>query len=103
MDSKTTSIVGYLTWIGFIVAMCAGTKDEKSKQHLNNACVSLIFVTAWGFSWLLLIVPIIGWILEIACIFFGGYCLVCLIIGFIMACQEKEFEAPLIVKIKIVK
>ena len=32
-DAKTTSWVAYLTWIGFIIAICAGDK-EGAKFHL---------------------------------------------------------------------
>ena len=35
MDAKTTSWVAYLTWIGFIIAICAGDK-EGAKFHLNK-------------------------------------------------------------------
>ena len=30
MDSKSTAIVTYLTWIGFVIAIAAGEKDEFS-------------------------------------------------------------------------
>lgn len=42
MDAKTTSIVAYITWIGFFVALLAGDK-EGAKFHLNQALVILIF------------------------------------------------------------
>lgn len=36
MDEKTTGIVSYLSWIGWIIAMCAGDKDsEYGKFHTN--------------------------------------------------------------------
>lgn len=34
MDKKTTSIVAYLTWIGLIIALCAGDR-EGAKFHVN--------------------------------------------------------------------
>ncbi len=40
-DAKTTSWVAYLTWIGFIIAICAGDK-EGAKFHLNQALVILL-------------------------------------------------------------
>ena len=43
MDAKTTSIVAYITWIGFFVALLAGDK-EGAKFHLNQALVILIFM-----------------------------------------------------------
>ena len=44
MDSKTTGIVTYLTLVGFIIALAAGTKDEYSAQHINNALVGMLFI-----------------------------------------------------------
>ena len=34
MDTKTTSIVAYITWIGLLIAFCAGDR-EGAKFHLN--------------------------------------------------------------------
>lgn len=42
MDKKTTDIVAYLTWIGFIIALVSGDK-ENSKFHLNQALVLNLF------------------------------------------------------------
>ena len=38
MNKKTTGIIAYITWIGLIVAFCAGDK-EGAKFHLNQALV----------------------------------------------------------------
>ena len=95
MDSKTTGIVTYLTLIGFIIALAAGTKDEYSAQHMNNMLVNMLFVLPVVIGW----VPIVGWIVDAWCLFVG----VCTIIGFICALQGKPFETPLIGKIKIIK
>lgn len=95
MDSKTTGLVSYLTWIGFIVAIAAGTKDEFSAQHMNNALVGFLFMLPGVIGW----IPILGWLLDLWVLFVA----VCLIIGFINACQGKSFELPLIGKIKIIK
>ncbi|MBP5494803.1 MAG: hypothetical protein J6X97_06870 [Lachnospiraceae bacterium] len=95
MDSKTTSIVTYLTLVGFIISLAAGTKDEFSAQHMNNMLVNMLFSLPVILGW----VPILGWILDLWVLFVG----VCTIIGFIMAIQGKPFETPLIGKIKIIK
>ena len=95
MDSKTTGIVTYLTLIGFIIALAAGTKDEYSAQHMNNALVNMLFCLPVILGW----VPILGWILDLWVLFVG----VCTIIGFIKACMGQPFETPLIGKIKIIK
>lgn len=88
MDAKTTSIIGYLTWIGFIIAVCAGDK-EGAKFHLNQALVILLFA-------LLSVIPCIGWI-------WGVFMIVCWIMGLIAAINQEEKEVPLIGKIRILK
>lgn len=96
MDKKTTGIVGYLTWIGFIIAICAGDK-EGAKFHLNQALLVLIGFTLGS---IVMLIPIIGWIL-------GGlwnlFCLVCWILGLIAAINEEEKEIPLFGQIKLLK
>ena len=76
MDAKTTSIVAYLTWIGLIIAICAGDK-EGAKFHINQALVILLF------SLLSMVV--------------------CWIMGLIAAINQEEKEVPLIGKIRIIK
>ena len=88
MDSKTTSIVAYLTWIGLIIAICAGDK-EGAKFHINQALVILLFS-------LLSVIPCIGWV-------WGVFMLVCWILGLIAAINQEEKEVPLIGKIRILK
>lgn len=96
MDKKTTGIVGYLTWIGFIIAICAGDK-EGAKFHLNQALVVLI---GQSIGFIVTLIPIIGWIL-------GGLwnllMFVCWILGLIAAINEEEKEIPLLGQIKILK
>lgn len=88
MDAKTTGIVAYLTWIGLIIAVCAGDK-EGAKFHVNQALVILLFS-------LLSIIPCIGWI-------WGIFMIVCWFMGLIAAINEEEKEVPLIGKIRIIK
>lgn len=88
MDTKTTSIVAYLTWIGLLVAYLAGDK-EGAKFHINQALVILLFS-------LLVVIPVIGWLWEI-------FMLVCWIMGLIAAVKQEENEVPLIGKIRILK
>lgn len=95
MDSKTTGIVSYLTWIGLVIAVAAGTKDEHSAQHMNNSLVGIIFTLPAVLGW----IPILGWLLDLWVLFV----FVCLVIGFIKACMGESFELPLIGKIKIIK
>ena len=88
MDTKTTSIVGYLTLIGLIIALCAGDK-EGAKFHLNQALVIFLFA-------LLGVIPCIGWFWEI-------FILVCWIMGLIAAITQEEKPVPLIGNFTIIK
>ena len=88
MDAKTTSIVAYLTWIGFLVAILAGDK-EGAKFHVNQALVIMLFS-------LLSIIPCIGWI-------WGIFMIVCWFMGFIAAINQEEKEVHLIGQIRILK
>ncbi|MCI8392309.1 MAG: hypothetical protein HFJ24_07710 [Clostridia bacterium] len=88
MDKKTTSIVAYITWIGLIIAFCAGDK-EGAKFYLNQALVVFLFS-------LLSVIPCIGWIWAI-------FMLVCWIMGLIAAINQEEKPVPLIGGIQILK
>ena len=88
MSTKATGIVAYITWIGLVVAFCAGDK-EGAKFHLNQALVILLFG-------LLSVVPCLGQIWAI-------FILVCWIMGLVAAINEDEKEVPLIGKIRILK
>ena len=88
MDAKTTSIVAYLTWIGFLVAILAGDK-EGAKFHVNQALVIMLFS-------LLSIIPCIGWI-------WGIFFFVFWFMGFIAAINQEEKEVPLIGQLRFLK
>ena len=88
MDTKATSIVAYLTWIGLLLAILAGDK-EGAKFHINQALVILLFS-------LLSIIPCLGWI-------WGIFMVVCWIMGLVAAINQEEKEVPLIGKIRLFK
>lgn len=92
MDTKTTSWVAYLTWVGLIIAFCAGDK-EGAKFHLNQALVIWIFMTV---SALVAWIPLIGWAWEI-------FLVVCWFMGLIAAINQEEKRVPLIGNITILK
>ena len=75
MDKRTTGIVAYITWIGLLIAFCAGDK-EGAKFHLNQALVIFLFS-------LLGVIPCVGWIWLI-------FMLVCWVMGLIAAINEEE-------------
>ena len=89
MDKKTTSIVAYITWIGLVIAFCAGDK-EGAKFHLNQALVIFLFS-------LLSVIPCVG-------IIWGIFMLVCWIMGLIAAINNQEEKpVPLIGQIQLLK
>ena len=96
MDTKTTGIVAYLTWIGLLIAYLAGDK-EGAKFHINQALVIFLFSIAGG---IVTAIPFVGWII-------GGlwdlFMLACWIMGLVFAIQAQEKEVPLIGKIHILK
>lgn len=96
MDKKTTGWVAYITWVGFIVAICAGDK-EGAKFHLNQALVILIANTI---GIIFSLIPIIGWIIGTL---WNIFVFICWILGLIAAINEEEKEVPLLGQIKILK
>lgn len=96
MDTKTTSIVAYISLIGTIIAFAAGDK-EGAKFHLNQALVIMIGMIICN---ILTVIPVIGWIV-------GGLgsilLLVCWIMGLIAAINQEEKEVPVLGKIQILK
>ena len=65
MNKKTTGIIAYITWIGWIVAFCAGDK-EGAKFHLNQALVILIGqIVAAVINYIPYVGGIVGTILSI--------------------------------------
>lgn len=100
MDKKTTGIVAYVTFIGWIVAFCAGDK-EGAKFHLNQALVIWLGFIACSilnivFAFIPFIGGILGWVVYI-------FVLVCFILGLVYACKGEDKEVPLLGQIKILK
>ena len=100
MDKKTTSWVAYLTFIGWIVAYCAGDK-EGAKFHLNQALIIWLgMVCIYVASMILVFIPILGifavWAADI-------FLVVAWVIGLTNAIKQEEKELPLIGQIKILK
>ena len=92
MDTKLTSIVAYISWIGLIIAFVAGDK-EGAKFHINQALVIMLF----SLVSLLSFIPIVGILTGIWSIFM----VVCWILGLVAAIKQEEKEVPLIGKIRI--
>lgn len=94
MDTKVTSIVAYISWIGLIIAFVAGDK-EGAKFHINQALVIMLF----SLVSLLSFIPVVGILTGIWSIFM----MVCWILGLVAAIKQEEKEVPLIGKIRILK
>jgi len=103
MDKKLTGIVGYITWIGLIVAFCAGDR-EGAKFHLNQSLVIwlaeivlAVIAAVTGF------IPVVGWLVSLVV----GICQLVLVVfwvmGLISAIKEEEKPLPLIGGIQILK
>lgn len=95
MSKKATDIVAYITWIGWIVAFCAGTKQE-SKFHLNQALVLWLVNIVLTILSRIPVVSIVAGILALVWLVFW-------IMGLVGAIQGNEKELPLIGGIKILK
>ena len=88
MDTRTTGIVAYITWIGLLVALIVGDK-EGAKFHINQAFVIALFS-------LLAPIPCIGWL-------WGIFMVICWVMGLIAAINEEEKPVPLIGGITLIK
>ncbi|MGN0383539.1 MAG: hypothetical protein ACI4DS_04655 [Eubacterium sp.] len=88
MDSRTTSIIAYITWVGLLVAFVAGD-NEGAKFHLNQALVIFLFS-------LFSIIPCVGWIWSV-------FILICWIMGLVAAINQEEKPVPLIGSIRLLK
>lgn len=103
MDAKTTGIVAYLTWIGFLVAYLAGDK-EGAKFHLNQGLILAIASLALTvITSITAFIPIIGWIISIVAYIADVLILVLMIIGIINAVNGEEKPLPVIGGIQILK
>ena len=103
MDKKVTGIVGYITWIGLVVALLAGDK-EGAKFHLNQSLV------LWVVELVLVIIsriagyiPVVGLIITLIVAVLQIVLFVFWIMGLIHAIKEEETPLPIIGGIKILK
>lgn len=97
MNKKATSIVCYITWIGWLSAFLAGDK-EGAKVHLNQALILVI-----GQFIISILSYFLGGILSLVLSIVSLFFFVCEIIGIVWACKGEDKELPLIGGIKILK
>ena len=96
MTKKATSIIAYITVIGWLIAWLAGDR-ESAKVHLTNGLI-LVFVTLIDVG--IRAFPLIGGLLDYI---LGSVILVYTIIGIVYAAQDQDKELPLIGQIKILQ
>ena len=114
MNKKVTSIVGYCSIIGWLVAYFAGDK-EGAKFHLNQgltlgiveaACVVLniiIGLIAHSLGYGVIFIGILLTIIRISIALLEIACTVFSVIGIINAATDQSRELPIIGKIQILK
>lgn len=96
--SRAAAIVGYITWIGFIVAMVIGDRnDPHTRFHTNQALVLNLAAIICG---IIMLIPVIGTIIGVI-----GYILVVIgwFIGIISAASGTMKRAPLFGKINFIR
>ncbi|GKI15598.1 hypothetical protein CE91St44_20830 [Oscillospiraceae bacterium] len=95
MNKKATSVIAYLSWIGWLIAYLAGDK-EGAKFHLNQAGVlAIVGLATTVLAW----VPIVGRFMWIVSTVVGIFSLV----GLIYAAQDQDKHLPLIGGITLLK
>lgn len=109
MSKRTTDIVAYLTWIGFLVAYLAGDRNN-SRFHLNQGLVLAIVTVAWNVAYrvvigilrhmlftgvLILGLGVLNYLVTIALLVF-------MILGIVHAVHDQESPLPIIGGIHII-
>lgn len=94
LDKKITSMVAYITWVGWIIAILAGDR-EAAQFHLNQALTIHLFSLLVP---VLRFIPLAGWILS-------GLWSVCILIlgllGLVYAVNGEDRPVPLLGQIHI--
>lgn len=126
IDRGLTAIVGYLGWLGFLIAMIAGDRKEKyARFHLNRALMMDLIFTGGGILMFLgsaisvqgaydyvynyyrgggaPVGVVIGTILNIVAVVAVIYTFVCWIIALVRACKGNTRPVPLIDKFVLLK
>ncbi len=99
MDTKATSVVAYLSWIGFLLAYVLGDR-EGAKFHLNQGAVlAIISIGANIISGVSFLLPFGEWVIAVV----NAAWVVLTVIGIITAIRGEESPLPIIGGIQIIK
>ena len=103
MDKKTTSIVSYITFIGWLIAYVAGDK-EGAKFHLNQGLTLALIEVACGvlsavFGW----IPVVRVITNLVFGLAGVACILLSLLGIFNVLENKEEEIPFVGKYTFLK
>ncbi|MBR1471493.1 MAG: hypothetical protein IJ600_07630 [Lachnospiraceae bacterium] len=109
MDKKTTGIVSYLTWGGWLIAYLAGDK-EGAKFHLNQSLVLMIAGIVWSVAAGVVggvagVIPVLGSVVGILLGIVGVVVSIALfvfwILGLVAAIKEEEKPLPVLGGIRL--
>lgn len=101
LDGKSIAIISYLTIIGWIIAyvLHGNNKTQLGAFHLRQSL--FLMLTGFGITilqWILIFIPILGWIVSILLYFVLLGLFVLWILGLISAINGEEKEVPFIGK-----
>ena len=103
MSSKNASIVSYITWIGFVIALVMGdTNDPYLKHHLNQSLILAIIGTVCSIiGGIFAAIPVIRVLAAIVFGLIGLVVFICWLMGIISAATGSTKPIPVIGEIKI--
>lgn len=97
-NTKSHSILSYITWIGWIVVLCIRDKeDEVVKHHLNQALVINLAATIVN------IISRVGGVVGIICGILSLCIFVFWIIGLVRAAKLSTEPLPVLGGIQLIK
>lgn len=104
MNSRTVGVVSYITWIGWIIAIVCGDKNDGFvKHHLNQALVLNIVSAVCGvLARILGHIPVIGLLTGIVLGVIGIVTLILAIMGIISAANDDTKPLPVVGGIRII-
>ena len=102
MDSKTTNILYYCTFIGWIIAVCAGDKESSSLNHKNQGfvlgVVGLFFAIVGNVFWW---VPVLGMIIGIIFNIINVILFIYMVVGIVNAANNDDKLLPFICAFRV--